>query len=119
MYWHNKARAMDGLAPLFDAEFQQKVLNGNNDPDSYLGETDWIKKTFRTGIMQNHNISASGGGEKSRYFVSAGIMDQEGTMRNTDYRRYNLRSNLDITVAKNLRFSSNISGFRTERTYSV
>lgn len=38
-------------------------------------------------------------------------------MRNTDYRRYNLRSNLDITVAKNLRFSSNISGFRTERTW--
>ncbi|MDE6403975.1 MAG: SusC/RagA family TonB-linked outer membrane protein, partial [Muribaculaceae bacterium] len=117
MYWHNTARAMDGLSPLFDAEFQRKVLTGNDDPSSPFGQTNWIDKTFRTGIMQNHNISASGGSKKTHYFVSAGIMDQEGTMRHTDYRRYNLRSNLDITLAKGMRFTSNISGFRTERTW--
>ncbi|MDE5634741.1 MAG: SusC/RagA family TonB-linked outer membrane protein, partial [Muribaculaceae bacterium] len=43
--------------------------------------------------------------------------DQQGTMRNTRYRRYNLSSNLDITVAKNLRFVSNISGYRTEKNW--
>ncbi|MDE7472028.1 MAG: TonB-dependent receptor [Muribaculaceae bacterium] len=117
MYWHNTARAMDGLAPLFDADFQKKVLTGNSDPTSPFGDTNWIDQTFRTAMMQNHNISASGGSEKTHYYVSAGIMDQEGTMRHTDYRRYNLRSNLDITVAKNMRFTSNISGFRTERTW--
>lgn len=117
MYWHNTARAMDGLTPLFDADFQQKVLNGNNDPSSPFGETDWIKETWRTGITQQHTVSATGGSQKTHYYVSAGIMDQEGTMRHTNYRRYNVRSNLDITVAKNLRFQSNISGYRTERKW--
>lgn len=117
MYWHNKASGLDGITPRFNADFQQRVLNGNNDPDSYLGETDWIKETFRTGLTNNHTISATGGTAKTHYYVSAGIMDQQGTMRNTDYRRYNLRSNLDITVAKNLRFVSNISGYRTERRW--
>ncbi len=117
MYWHNKASGLDGITPRFNAEFQRRVLEGNNDPDSWLGETDWIKETFRTGLTNNHTISATGGTAKTHYYVSAGIMDQQGTMRNTNYRRYNLRSNLDITVAKNLRFVSNISGYRTERKW--
>lgn len=117
MYWHNKASGLDGITPRFDADFQRRVLEGNSNPDSYLGETDWIKETFRTGITNNHTVSATGGSAKTHYYVSAGIMDQQGTMRNTNYRRYNLRSNLDITVAKNLRFVSNISGYRTERKW--
>lgn len=117
MYWHNKASGLDNIAPRFSAEFQQRVLQGNSDPDSYLGETDWIKETFRTGLTNNHTISANGGSAKTHYYVSAGIMDQQGTMRNTNFRRYNLRANLDISVAKNLRFVSNISGHRTERNW--
>lgn len=117
MYWHNKASAMDGLTPRYTAEIQQRVLNGNNDPNEYLGETDWMKETWRTGFTQQHNISATGGTQNVKYFISAGMLDQQGTMRNTNYRRYNIRSNIDISVAKNLRFVSNISGYRTEREW--
>lgn len=115
MYWHNKASAMDGLTPRYDAEIQRRVLAAAD--DDYLGETDWIKETFRTGVTQQHNVSATGGTTNVNYFVSIGLLDQEGTMRNTEYRRYNFRSNLDIKVAKNLRFSANIAGYRTERLW--
>lgn len=117
MYWHNKAAILDGVTPRYTAEIQDLVLHGNDDPTTPYGQTDWLKETWRTGMINNHNISATGGSQKTTYYVSAGIMDQKGTMRNTDYRRYNLRSNLDISVAKNLRFTSNISGFRTERNW--
>lgn len=115
MYWHNKASMLDGLTPRYDAEIQRRVLAAA--PDDYLGETDWIKETFRTGFTQQHNVSATGGTANVNYFVSIGLLDQEGTMRNTEYRRYNFRSNLDVKVAKNLRFTANIAGYRTERLW--
>jgi TonB-linked SusC/RagA family outer membrane protein len=112
MYYHNKARAMDGLTPLWTAEIQNKVLA--NDPNSIWGETDWLDKVFNTGKTQQHNISASGGTQRTKYHASLGIMDQEGTLKNTGYTRYNLRANLDVLVAKNLRFNMNIAGSRAD-----
>ncbi len=115
MYWHNKASMMDGLTPRYDADIQRRVLEAS--PDDYLGNTDWIKETFKTGFTHQHTISATGGSKKMTYFVSLGLLDQEGTMRNTEYRRYNFRSNLDVAVAKNMRFTANIAGYRTERLW--
>jgi TonB-linked SusC/RagA family outer membrane protein len=115
MYWHNKARAMDGLTPLWTADIQNKSLT--NDPNSIWGETDWFDKIFNTGKTQQHNISASGGTQRMKYYASLGIMDQEGTLVNTGYTRYNLRANLDIQVAKNLRFVASIAGNRSDRSW--
>jgi TonB-linked SusC/RagA family outer membrane protein len=112
MYYHNKARAMDGLTPIWTADIQNKVLS--NDPNSIWGETDWLDKIFQTGQTQQHNISASGGTQRTKYYASLGIMDQEGTLINTGYTRYNMRANLDVQVAKNLRFSANLSGSRAD-----
>ncbi|MDR1681291.1 MAG: TonB-dependent receptor [Prevotellaceae bacterium] len=115
MYWHNKARTMDGLTPLWTAGIQNKVLA--NDPNSIWGETDWLDKVFNLGKTQQHNISASGGTDKTKYYTSIGIMDQEGTLKNTSYTRYNVRANLDVLVAKNLRFVANLAGRRADRDY--
>jgi TonB-linked SusC/RagA family outer membrane protein len=115
MYWHNKARAMDGLTPIWTADIQNKVLA--NDPNSIWGETDWLDMIFNTGQTQQHNISASGGTQRTKYYASLGIMDQEGTLKNTSFTRYNIRVNLDIQVAKNLRFSANLAGNRADRNW--
>jgi len=115
MYWHNKARDMDGLTPLWTADIQNRVMT--NDPESIWGQTDWLEKIFRTGQTQQHNISASGSTDKVKYYTSAGIMDQEGTLINTSFRRFNVRTNLDIQVAKNLRFVTNLAGYRTDRNW--
>jgi TonB-linked SusC/RagA family outer membrane protein len=62
------------------------------------GGTDWQDEIYRSGKMQNHQLSVSGGSESARYFVSAGYMNQQGIVLNTKYTRYNLRSNLDLKV---------------------
>jgi TonB-linked SusC/RagA family outer membrane protein len=115
MYYHNKARVMDGLTPVWTADIQNRVLA--NDPNSIWGETDWLDKVFNLGKTQQHNISASGGTQRTKYYASLGIMDQEGTVINTGYTRYNMRANLDILVAKNLRFHANLAGQRADRSY--
>jgi TonB-linked SusC/RagA family outer membrane protein len=112
MYWNNKAREMDGMTPLWTAEIQNKVMT--NDPNSIWGQTDWMDMIFRTGFTQQHNVSASGGTERTKYFASVGYMDQNGTLKKTSFKRYNVRANLDVEVMKNLRFITNLSGYRSD-----
>lgn len=113
MYWHNKAREMDGLTPLWTADIQNQVLT--NDPNSVYGQTDWLDMIFRTGVTHQHNISASGGTDRTQYYASFGYMNQEGTLKNTDLNRFNVRINLDVEVAKNLKLFVGLAADRTER----
>ncbi|MCC6289066.1 MAG: TonB-dependent receptor [Chitinophagaceae bacterium] len=62
------------------------------------GGTDWQDVIYRHGLLQNHQLSMSGGSEHARYFVSGGYINQQGIVVNTKYVRYNLRSNLDLKL---------------------
>jgi TonB-dependent starch-binding outer membrane protein SusC len=73
------------------------------------GGTDWQNELYRSGKMQNHQLSVSGGSESARYFVSAGYMNQQGIVLNTKYTRYNLRSNLDLKVTSWLNAGVNLN----------
>jgi TonB-linked SusC/RagA family outer membrane protein len=107
-YWYNRARELDGDAPIFSAEHVAKMTNGD-DSDGW-GNTNWYKKTFGIGQNRNYNVNATGGNEKLKYFVSLGNYQQEGNVKNFKYNRYNLRSNIDAEIAKNLELSFNVSG---------
>ncbi len=62
--------------------------------------TDWIDEISRTGIMQNHNISISGGTDKTSYLTSISYMNQKGIIRNNDAERFTARVNLDQKIGK-------------------
>lgn len=55
--------------------------------------TDWQDVTFKTGIIQDHNISFSGGSNAGNYFMSANYQDNSGTTIGTESNRITLRSN--------------------------
>ena len=114
-YWYNLAREMDGDTPVFSSVHVAKMTNGD-DSDGW-GNTNWYKKTFGIGQNQNYNINATGGTEKIKYFVSLGNYRQNGNVKNFDYNRFNLRSNIDAEIAKNLELSFNVSG-RVEDRHS-
>ena len=64
-----------------------------------LGEgTDWQKEMFRTAMIQNYNLSFSGGNEKTTYSLAAGYMNQEGIAIGSGFKRYNLTGNFDTQV---------------------
>lgn len=105
-YWYNKAREMQGDKPVFTKEMVQHMLNGTNG----WGNTNWYDKVFGTGTRTHHNISASGGGEKVRFFTSLGYLKEEGNIDQYDYTRYNLRSNIDAKLTKNLTLQLGVSG---------
>ena len=64
------------------------------------GGTDWQDELFRNATLQMHQISLKGGSDNVKYFVAGGYFDQEGLIVNTQFKRYTLRSNLDIDVNK-------------------
>ena len=47
--------------------------------------------------MQNHTVSASGGSDKIKYYVSLDYLNQDGIIINSDFKRYGARLNLDVT----------------------
>lgn len=54
-------------------------------------------KLFHKGTTQQHMVSASGGNDKTRFFLSGSIFDQQGVVRNTGLKRYTGRANIDNT----------------------
>lgn len=108
-YYFNLADYMDKLAlglvksredytPIFTREDVQKMLN--NDPTDGWDNVNYIDKVFGTGHTQKHNLSLRGGTDAVKYYVSMGYMNQKGNIDNFNYRRYNLRTNLEANVGK-------------------
>ena len=97
---------------------------------SYMNtDTDWQDELFQTGIQQNYNLSASGGGENSNYMMSLGYLDQEGIITSTDYTRINFRANSDFKFGKfkfgetfSVSFNDNVSyptGGRSQLEHTI
>lgn len=62
--------------------------------------TDFSDILFRTGISQTHELNFSGGNEKTKFYLSAGYFDQEGTDLTSSLKRYTTRFNLDHVYNK-------------------
>ena len=60
--------------------------------------TDWQDEVFRRGAMQNHQLSFSGGHEKTNYYTALNYFDQQGTIIGSDFKRLSLRFNIDQQV---------------------
>ncbi|MEO5912289.1 MAG: TonB-dependent receptor [Pelobium sp.] len=70
--------------------------------------TDWIDLTTQQGIIQNHNLSISGGTPDVKYFISGDYLDQKGVIKGYQYKRLGIRSNLDATVTSFLKIGTSL-----------
>ncbi len=70
---------------------------GRQPANHFDGNTDWQEEVFKTGIVQDHNISFSGGNSGSRYFISGNYQHNSGTTIGTQSERFTLRSNTSAT----------------------
>jgi TonB-linked SusC/RagA family outer membrane protein len=77
-----------------------KGWQGGTFDGSLVPTTDWTSLVTRTGVMQDHNLSVSGGSEKIRAYTSFGYLNQVGTQIGQDYQRYSGKVSVDITPTK-------------------
>jgi TonB-linked SusC/RagA family outer membrane protein len=117
---HQRAAAvntLDGNQQFKNGTIDQWLAMGMIDPVKYPN-TDWWDWMERdNGTVQTYNVSASGSNDKSNFFASIGISDQEGLQINNDYTRYNARFNFDYKLKPNLNVGVRFSGNWTNRTY--
>lgn len=81
--------------------------------------TDWYDAVMAgSAPQQQHNVSISGGTDKIDYYVNFGYMDQKGFLQSNDldYNRYNIRSNLNAQITKQLKLSVKLAGTIDKRT---
>ena len=81
--------------------------------------TNWRDQMFRQAITQSHEISSSGGTERTRYFISGALFQQEGVLERSDFDRISGRLNLDHFVTEQLKFGTSINLSYEESNYSV
>ncbi|MEM9326327.1 MAG: SusC/RagA family TonB-linked outer membrane protein [Bacteroidota bacterium] len=83
--------------------YTQDEING------FGGGTDWQDEIFRNAPVQNHQLSMSGGNEKSNYYVGINYFNQQGVVRRSASEKYNVRLNLRANPLENLVVSTNIN----------
>lgn len=60
----------------------------------------WQDAVLETAPIQSYNLSASGGTDKVSYYVSGTYKDEQGTLRNTWFKTYGVRANVDVKASK-------------------
>jgi len=111
----NEALLNDGLGISYTNDQIQKFKDGS-DPIQYPN-TNWEKLVLGgTAPQMQHNLSFSGGTDKTKYFASLGYLNQDGLYRSLNYKRYNVRVNLDIQATKTTKVSIDINARLEKKT---
>ena len=70
----------------------------------------WLKAVTRQGDQQQYNLSASGGSDKTTFYISGGYFNQEGTTVTSDLKRYNGAIRVTNQATDKLTISMNLDG---------
>ncbi|MCU0384578.1 MAG: TonB-dependent receptor [Flavihumibacter sp.] len=78
--------------------------------------TDWFDLVTRDGQTMQHNISLSGGNKSTRYLISGNFYDQKAIVKNSEFKRYSIRANIDQDVNKYVRTGINMTLSRIDNS---
>lgn len=70
--------------------------------------TDWFRAMSQKGVIQSHQLTASGGTDKSTYSLGLNYFNQDGVFRYTGYNRYSVRVNSSFKPTSYLTFGENV-----------
>jgi TonB-dependent starch-binding outer membrane protein SusC len=113
----------------YQASVEKDAYFPQNDAGSYLNpltneeliNTNWTEEIFRVALVQNYNLSLSGGKGDSRFFFGANYNAEEGTVMKTSNDRFIVRLNSEtklfdrFTIGENFNISQNTSTSQGER----
>ena len=103
------------------------VMNLGIDPDDPMNgsyyvpeslaegeQTNWLDEVTRYGRVSEVQFSVQGGSEKTKHYTSALYSDTEGVFKGIDFKKYQLRSNIDHEVSDKLRMGVKMNAFHSE-----
>lgn len=78
-------------------------------PDGLTDKTDWKDEVYRTGNVQDYQLSVTNGNDKLRYFISGGYTGENGVIKKSSYERYNIRASVENDIRKWLRVNASVA----------
>jgi TonB-linked SusC/RagA family outer membrane protein len=103
----NAQFAANGQAPAFsDAQLQTIKANGNG--------TDWQKAVTQSPLIQNYQLSVSGGTSVVKYLFSGSFLDQPGLLLNQWYKKGSFRANVDVKASEKIDLKFNLTGLQSQ-----
>jgi len=114
--------------PELQTRFKQGV-NGDFNPEARISwgpefganETvyDNLGNFFRTATTQRHDLSASGGNERSTFYLSASRFDQNGVIENTDFNRTSFRITAETKLSDKLKVGGSANYTNTQNSFAL
>jgi TonB-linked SusC/RagA family outer membrane protein len=92
---------------IFSPQIYENLQNGV--------DTDWLDLVLRNGMQREHQLSIKGGNKNSRYYFSGSYYNEEGVLKNSDFERFTLRTNLDADVTEKFKLGLSLSANTDER----
>lgn len=88
----------------------QAVPKEFENPSSFRGKNnDWYDALLRTAPIQSYNLTITSNKENLKTSLVAGIFNQQGVVKNNDYKRYSLRMNSEYDVSSKIKIGFNIA----------
>jgi len=103
--WRNEISERQGVDLLFNGVERPLPENAPT--------TDWLDRVTRTGITNRYQLTVSGGGDKSKYYLSVNYLKNGGILKFTDFTRGNIRLNIDNKLTDRLSVSTSLNYVRT------
>ena len=108
---HGRLTPMVNTAEYVDIYNEAALADGRDQiPDDVaatFADVNHLESIFRVAPTQSHQISVSGGSDKSQYLISGDVLQQDGIILNSWYNRYSFKTNVNTQLTKRLRFNIN------------
>ena len=110
-HFNNDAGTFQSLEIDFDPTWDQY--------HNFAQNTDWIQEVTQIGYTTDQNFSVRGGGDKSRYKMSLGYIDEKGTSIETGLKKINISTSLDYDLSSKLMLQTDIMFTRYEQDANI
>ena len=100
---------------------REAITNSDQNPDGFglmpgvtdAVDTDWQDEVLRRGILQQYQLSVTGGDDNTTFYLSGAYRDEEGVQLNNKFTRLSTVINLDQRLSQKLSIGTNLSLSRT------
>lgn len=115
--WQNATKVVTMLNAEQFAKLNNEMLNNGAqtvnpafaNPDTLGTGTNWLNALFRTAPMEKYTLAYSGGSDKYSYYVSGSMLNQDGIVLSTKYKRYTFQFNSQAKLTDHLTFGNNVT----------
>lgn len=112
----NIAKTNSGINGLYPESEIEKYKNANG--DEHYPSFDWLDYMFNSAFVQNHNLSLAGTANKTTYNVALNYVNQNGTLKTFNYKKYNLTLDLTTQATKWMKVGMYANLMKGDRKYN-